>query len=427
MSESARAIIAQAIKGDRDTSLLVGSIEPSWIEDQHCYAIISTIIDLSISGKPITPKTIASRIAGVIDRKECASLFSSQAAVKEYVESCENPDGSRIESHIEQIKLDYTRSSIIAGAKRVVDSLPKYQTAEEAASSSIEIMASGMTSTIGDGGAVDSMKAIDSWLKSREEASFIRSWDFPFQTWQKRAKFKQSEILVFAAPSESGKSWFGDQMLERGCKSGSRVALFTGEMTPEEHIERLVKMGGYSSDELDSDRAKRRLADIASWDFTIYDGLITIDRIRAACVRARAIGRPYHMVIVDHVHLMAFEGKNGYRIALNDAMSIFKGEIANKEKCGVVLLCQLRKPENSDPSRRPRKSDIRESAAIENIADWIFLMARNNDDDVDSTESTIWCDKRRGGRRFPTIGVEIHPKLNRLVEIPAGFAPTMIV
>jgi replicative DNA helicase len=418
LSENAKAIIRQAVAGDKDTSALISVLKPEWIENAHDQAIVRTIIDLSVSNKPISPGTISKRIAGVVGSDECRKLFRSQAAVKEYVEACENPDGSRIKAHADQIKLDYIKREIEAATKRVIDSLPTYQSAEDAASGAIEILASGVDATIGDRGAYSPEQAVEGFMQMREaeRSGVYHTWEFPFPTWQRYARFKQSQIIVFAAPSETGKSWFGDHMLETACKAGDRVALFTGEMTPEEHVERLVKMGGISEAQLDTEAAARRLKEVMSWDFVIYDGTITIEKILAAVIRADAMGKPFHMVIVDHVHLMDFDGKDGYRLALNRAMSKFKGEIANRLRCGVVLLCQLRKPENSEPNRRPRKSDIRESAAIENIADWIFLMARTDEDNVQSTDAKIWNDKRRSGRRMPTIEVHISEKQNRLVE-----------
>lgn len=416
--EHARAIIAQAVRGDRDTPALISLILPDWIENPHDAAIIQTIIDLSVGEKPISANTISKRIAGVVGADECRKLFKSQKAVAEYVKKCDNPSGGRMSAHAEQIKLDFIKREIRKSTQQVLDSLPQWQSAEDAASGAIEILAAGVDVGIGESGAYDAVSAASSWLDQRaaEAAGVFHSWEFPFQTWNQRARFKQSQIIVFAAPSETGKSWFGDHMLEKVCKAGDRVALFTGEMTPEEHIERLVKMGGFSEHQLDGEAAKRRLAEVMDWEFTIYDGTITIEKILAAVIRAKAIGKPFHCVIVDHVHLMDFAGKDGYRIALNNAMSKFKGEIANRYKCGVILLCQLRKPENSEPNRRPRKSDIRESAAIENIADWIFLMARTDEDNVESTVSNIWCEKRRGGKRFPTIEVCIADRANRLVE-----------
>lgn len=418
MSENAKAIIAQALKGDRDTPTLISVLQPEWIDNAHDEAVIRTIIDLSVASKPISSATISKRISGVIGADDCRKLFRSQKAVVEYVEKCANTDGSRIKAHAEQIKLDYIKREITAAAKRVVDSLPTYQSAEDAASGAIEILAGGVDTTIGDRGSYSPEQAVEGFRQMREaeKSGVYHTWEFPFPTWQRYARFKQSQIVVFAAPSETGKSWFGDHMLETACKAGDRVAMFTGEMTPEEHIERLVKMAGISEAELDGKAAEKRLKEVLAWDFVIYDGTITIDKILAACIRAEAIGKPFHMVIVDHVHLMDFEGKDGYRLALNRAMSKFKGEVANRLRAGVVLLCQFKKPENSDPNQRPRKSWIRESAAIENIADWIFLMARTDEDNVQSTDAKIWNDKRRGGKRFPTIEVHISEKQNRLVE-----------
>ena len=413
MSEHAKAIIAQAVKGDKDTSLLISVLAPEWVENAHDAAIIRTVIDLSVSEKPISPKTIGGRLAGVVGTDDAKKLFRSQKAVAEYVEKCDNPNGARMAAHADQIKLDFVKREIRSATKRVIDSLPQYQSAEDAASGAIEILAAGVDANIGESGAYGPQQAVESYVEMRdaEMSGVFRTWEFPFHTWSLRARFKQSQVIVFAAPSESGKSWFGLQMLRTCCKQGDRAAYFTGEMTPPELIERLVKieMGSGKSEE-------EALAEIDSWDFVIYDGTVTIEKIQAACIRAKAMGKPFHMVVVDHIHLMDFPGKEGYRINMNRAMSIFKSEIANRYKCGIVLLAQLRKQETSSPNQRPRKDDIRESKAIENIADWIFLMARIDEDNVESTVANVWNEKRRGGKRLPTIEVFICDKLNRLIE-----------
>lgn len=415
MSENARAIVAQAIKGDRDTNALISIVRPEWIEDAHDAALLATVIDLSVGQKPISAKTIGGRLAGVIGVDEAKKLFRSQKSVIDYVEKCENPDGSRMKVHADQIKLDFTKREIMAATKRVIDSLSIYGTAEEAATGSIEILASGVDTNIGEAGAYNATQATVSYMEMRDEESsgVFHTWEWPFETWQRYSRFKQSQVCVFAAPSEAGKSWFGIQMMRTACMQGDRVAYFTGEMTPAELIERLVKIerGDTGCTE------EQALATIESWDFVMYDGTITIEKIQAACIRAKAMGVPFHMVVVDHIHLMDFPGKEAYRINMNRALSIFKSEIANRMKCGIVLLAQLRKQETSAPNQRPRKDDIRESKGIENIADWIFLMARTNEDEVTSTDANIWNDKRRsGGKRMPTIEVFISDKKVRLVE-----------
>lgn len=416
LSDSAKAIVSLAVSGDRDTPALISMVKSDWIEDPHDSAVLETVMDLSVSQKPITPKTIAGRIAGVIGADEARKLFASQSSVIDYVKRCSNPDGSRMKAHADQIRLDFIKREITSATKRVIDSLPTYQSAEDAASGAIEILASGVDSTIGESGAYTPEQAAAGYVEMREaeESGVFHTWEWPFETWQRYSRFKQSQIVVFAAPSEAGKSWAGIQMLRTACKQGDRVAYFTGEMTPPELIERLVVIERGDTGCTESEA----LSIIEGWDFVMYDGTITIEKIQAATIRAKAMGKPFHMVVVDHIHLMDFPGKEAYRINMNRAMSIFKSEIANRMKCGVFLLAQLRKGDTSAPNQRPRKDDIRESKAIENIADWIFLMARINEDDVESTDSYIWNDKRRsGGKRMPTIEVCISDTKNRLVEL----------
>jgi replicative DNA helicase len=421
VTNCARGIIRHALAGDRQTSNLLSLLWPSWISDEKARAVIETIIDLSITGRPITHETISMRLSGVVGKKLARDLFYSKKGVVQFLEEIEDeaiPEAG-IPALAEQIKLESTIATIKASAKEMVSSLDSYVTAEEASTKSIEIMAAAIDESIGDDESVEAGPLVQDWFAKRMDRSKEWSVDWPFQTWNKYAPLRAKQIAVYAAPTGVGKSWFGTGMVEEGCKAGGRVAVFTGEMSAQELLERMVKGGGFSDADMEqetpSDRLMKRAEEVSEWDFVIHEGPITIDRIRAACVRARAVGKPYSLVIVDHVHLMRF-GAGNYRLELNDAMSAFKSEIAQREGCAVILLCQLRRPHDGKQRKRPRKEDIKESSAIEQIADFVFLMAQQNEDDVDSTRANVWCDKRRGGRRFPVIEVEIHEKLNRLIE-----------
>ena len=432
MSVYARGIIKLALEKDRSTYSLLTLLEPKWVEAERERTIIQTIIDLSISSRPISKETIASRISGVVGRDLCRELFSSQKGVVAYITAIEIEDkpSEAMAELAEQIKLDHTKETITRSVTEIMERLPEFTNAEQAASGAVEIMASSIDGAIMDEGAIEAPALVDRWMKQKRAVDTSWSCEWIFPTWQKRGRLRSGQIVVFGAPTGVGKSWFLNGTVEAACRNGGRVAIFTGEMSAEEQLDRLILAGGIDEvsirpETFDFDKVKERVETVMDWDFVVYDGVITINKIRSAVVRARAIGKPFNMVLVDHIHLMDFGTGNNYRLNVNAAMTTFKSEIANRERCAVVLLAQLNRPPKDGPRKRPRMTDVRESSAIEQIADYAYLMARVNEDDEDSTASVIWCDKARGQRkRMPPIDVEIHPRLNRLVEL-GGLAPTV--
>lgn len=219
-------------------------------------------------------------------------------------------------------------------------------------------------------------------------------------------------------------SWFGLQMLEKACEDHYRVALFSIEMSPEEQFARLLQMNsGISEEDLapgqfNYEAAKERIEQLRSYHYTILTGTTNIQRIKSTVLRARAIGQPYHMLIVDHMHLLDV-GSRDYRLGLNQALTEFRS-LANEQDLAIILLAQLRRPPQDNPDYRPRMTDFRESSGIEQIANFAFLMKRQEEaDGNESPYGTIWCDKHRNGPRFKSIEVMLHPRLHKLTETAA--------
>lgn len=83
------------------------------------------------------------------------------------------------------------------------------------------------------------------------------------------------------------------------------------------------------------------------------------------------------MVIVDHLHLMPLPGKTRETVEIGDITREFKG-LAKHLGCPVVLLSQLNRSLETRTNKRPVMADLRESGNIEQDADLIVFLYRDD-------------------------------------------------
>lgn len=103
---------------------------------------------------------------------------------------------------------------------------------------------------------------------------------------------------------------------------------------------------------------------------------LTISRIRAA---ARRHKRRYglDLIVVDYLQLMDSDVRSGNRVEEVSYMSRHAKLMAKEMKCPVILLSQLSRQCEQRPNKRPVPADLRESGAIEQDADIILFVYRD--------------------------------------------------
>jgi replicative DNA helicase len=108
-------------------------------------------------------------------------------------------------------------------------------------------------------------------------------------------------------------------------------------------------------------------------------GVNTIGEIRAIARRAQHRHKQLGMVVVDYLQLVKGSGEGAQENRATEVGNVSRGLklLAGELKCPVIALSQLNRNVEERPDKRPKMSDIRESGSIEQDADAILFVYRD--------------------------------------------------
>lgn len=220
---------------------------------------------------------------------------------------------------------------------------------------------------------------------------------------------KPGNLVLIAARPAMGKTSLAMQ-IAAGLSYGDdgAVVAFSQEMADTELTDRLIALearvpldkvlkGGMTSDELD--RFAAATARIDGLKMFIDDSpaqRITDIRAKVQMVRRR---HKVKLVVVDYLQLMTGDGAN--RNAEIEQISRGLKSLAKETGCPIIALSQLSRQCESRPNKRPMLSDLRDSGAIEQDADIVMMIYRDevyNPDTPDAGTAEILVRKNRQGK-----------------------------
>jgi len=228
-----------------------------------------------------------------------------------------------------------------------------------------------------------------------------------------------SDLVILAARPAMGKTSFALNIAQNVAKQKKTVGVISLEMSKEQLVERLF------CSLLSVDSWKLRTGKLAEEDFarigTVMDELNSSkifidDSISGSIAELRAKARRLQMehgldlLIIDYLQLMSITGLGG-NIAnrvqeISEISRSFK-TLARELRIPILALSQLSRAVESRPSKVPQLSDLRESGAIEQDADVVLMLYREDyyEEDTDRQGVTdVYVRKHRNG---PTGRVEM--------------------
>lgn len=230
--------------------------------------------------------------------------------------------------------------------------------------------------------------------------------------------FQPSDLIIVAARPSMGKTAFCTGIAQHiAIEKKIPVAIFSLEMSKEQLVQRMLCA------EAEIDAARLRTGHLQNNDWTklsmamgrlgeapLYiddSAIVTALDIRAKARRLKAERKELGMIIIDYIQLM--QGRKVTDNRVQEISEISRGlkQLARELEVPVIALSQLSRAVEARQSKRPMLSDLRESGAIEQDADLVMFIYRDeyyNPDTDKRGEAEIIIAKHRNG---PTGTVDL--------------------
>ncbi|WP_163527297.1 replicative DNA helicase [Halobacillus ihumii] len=222
---------------------------------------------------------------------------------------------------------------------------------------------------------------------------------------------QRGDLIIVAARPSMGKTAFALNLATHHCRAGGAVHLFSLEMGVKSLLQRIISMEAavdgqkwrsMSFSNKDYAQALKSIGEIARWSLNIHEQARTVHDIRASVRQAMQddkAGRN-HMVIIDYLQLLTAKGRFERRDLEVGAITRELKLLARELNVPIVLLSQLSRNVEQRQDKRPMLSDLRESGNIEQDADVVSFLYRddyyNRDSQLKNRVEVLLMKQRNG-------------------------------
>ncbi|MFC4259433.1 replicative DNA helicase [Marinobacter lacisalsi] len=243
-----------------------------------------------------------------------------------------------------------------------------------------------------------------------------------------------SDLVIVAGRPSMGKTTFAMNVVENALLStGAPILVFSMEMPADSIVMRMLSSLGRI------DQTRMRSGKLEEDDWPRLTSAVSLLKDKPLYIddtpglsptemrsRARRIARENDgklgMIMVDYLQLMRVPGNTEGRTAeISEISRSLKG-LAKELSCPVMALSQLNRSLEQRPNKRPVNSDLRESGAIEQDADVIMFVYRDevyNEDTQDKGIAEIILGKQRNGP-IGTIRLAFIGKYTKFEDLAHG-------
>jgi replicative DNA helicase len=391
--EAEQAIIGGLLIEPKAFARIAGKVDAHDFYSERNRMLFSTIASLSTDGKAVDPITVyelvrrqpngqsvdveyimllADSVPSIVNIEHYVAIVTGYSRVRKVLSACE------------RIK-DAARSGDMGGAENVSSFI---QQAENEIRKATENKSTGGLIEIGA-----EMPRLFKELEMRAAQGNARiGYSTGFESLDSLiGGLQNGHLIILAARPSMGKSALalalGVNVAEQTRKS---VALFSLEMDKDENILRtLASRARVNGNDLrrgtirsgdDTSRVVKAVMDLRTMPLLIDDSSNTsLLDIRSRCNLLQHQGREIGMVIVDYLQLMqggSFRA-NTNRQEIIASYSRGLKQIARDLQCPVLALSQLNRDLEKRDNKRPKMADLRESGGLENDADLILMLYRD--------------------------------------------------
>lgn len=255
---------------------------------------------------------------------------------------------------------------------------------------------------------MNAMDKIETAAKNRGSVTGIPTGfiDLDYRT----AGMQPSDLILVAARPSMGKTAFELNLAQyMAFKKNLTVALFSLEMSKEQLVNRMFSL----ESNVDAQKLRTGQLNDEEWERLIESAGtigkskliiddtpgISIAELRSKC-RKYKLEHDLSIIMIDYLQLMSGSGRTESRQQEISDISRSLKALARELSVPVVALSQLSRAVEQRPDHRPMLSDLRESGAIEQDADVVMFLYRDdyyNHDSPDKGVSEVIIAKQRNG------------------------------
>ena len=246
----------------------------------------------------------------------------------------------------------------------------------------------------------------------------------------KTSGLQPSDLVLVAARPSMGKTAFVLNIVQNiTIKKKISCMVFSLEMSAEQLVNRLLSM----ESNVDSQKLRTGNLNDNDWNSLIEGAVsvgsstlaiddtpgISINELRSKC-RKMKLEKGLDIIIIDYLQLMTGSGKANIsrQQEISDISRSLKA-LAREMRAPVIALSQLSRACETRPDHRPMLSDLRESGAIEQDADVVMFLYRDdyyNKDTEHPNEAEVIIAKQRNGA-IGTINLVWKPDITKFVNM----------
>ena len=368
------------------------------------------MVELFNEGKPIDLVTVQDRLK----EKDVPPEVASLEAVKDIISTV--PTATNVKTYAEIVHdkavlrrliraSEEIENSCYAGKDSVLDIMAEtekkiFNVLQEKSGGEITPIA-----TI----AEETLAKIEKASKTKNKVTGVPTGFIDLDT--KTTGFQPSDFVLIAARPSMGKTAMVLNIVRHvSMKKQMHCMIFSLEMSKEQLVNRLFSM------ESDIDAQKLRSGDLneADWEnlvqavvdvskakLTIDDTPgISVTEMRSKC-RKQKLEKGLDLIVIDYLQLMSggTRGNENRQQEISDISRNLKA-LAREMNCPVIALSQLSRAPEQRTDHRPLLSDLRESGAIEQDADIVLFLYRDdyyNPDTEHPGEAEVIIAKQRNG------------------------------
>ena len=374
--------------------------------------IFQVMQELSLANQPLDGVTLA-------DSLQSRGLLDKAGGLAYLGELAENtPGASNVVAYARIVREHSTLRQLIQAANGIADAAftPGGRPSDEILDQAEQAVFRIAEGRIRDGGPEPVVpllhRAVERVEKLFQTRGAITGVPTGFEDLDKKtAGLQPSDLIIVAGRPSMGKTSFAMNMAEHAVMSQeSPVVVFSMEMPSEQLVLRMISSLGRI------DQTRMRTGEMHDDDWPRFTSAVsqlkdrslfiddtpalTPNDIRARVRRLTREHGPLGMIVIDYLQLMRGSEKSDNRTGEISEISRSLKAIAREMRCPVVALSQLNRGLESRNDKRPMMADLRESGAIEQDADVILFIYRDevyNPESVDKGVAEIIIGKQRNG------------------------------